>query len=139
MKLVIFIFALLASLLILNNQAWSATPVLGAAAPHNKPLLREIRNITKRCVSVSAPLAGQAPQYRSQCAVLSVDSFDTAHIFVEGQWLQVQIVPSEDADGDDLAILVITDEKGRVIAQKNNVLAFGNVLFAMAGENLDLN
>jgi hypothetical protein len=131
MKLVIIIFALLASMLILDTQAWSA-PIVDT---HNKTLLRELRNITKRCVEVEHSADGKSiVDFRSRCPIFTIDADDTAYIFARGQWLSAHIAPAADADGDDLAYLIIQDSKGRVIAQKNNVLAFGHIVYALAGQ-----
>ncbi len=128
MKLVIFIFALLFSLLIIDNQAWAA-PITDT---HNKNLLREIRNIAQHCAVSAQAAEGAAKIYKSQCAIFTLDTADTAHIFVGGEWLTARLAPSEDSDGGDLAHLIIEDHNGRLIARKENVLAFGQILNALS-------
>lgn len=127
MKTALMIFGFLTTLMIFGQSASAdATPA------HNKELLREIRNITRRCVTESR--TENAPStFSSHCPVLTADNAELAHIFAQGEWLTLRLVESMDADGGDLSSLVVEDSKGHVIAQKENVLSFGHILYAMAG------
>lgn len=127
MKTLILVFGLLVTLLIWNNSASAQTPNF------NKSLLREIRGITRRCITEQQVSNGTV--YISNCAVMTADTLTTAHVFVRGAWLTATLIDSTDSDGGDLADLVISDEKGRELARKENLLTPTNVLYAMAGAN----
>ncbi len=132
MKLVLFIFALLTSLLIFDNQAWSA-PIFDT---HNKTMLREIRNIATKCTLAERNKDLEVIRYLSQCPIFTIDALDTAHVFIGKEWYTVVIVPSVLADGDDLSDMNVYDDNGRLVAQKKDVLSFGNILAAMSGQDL---
>lgn len=126
MKTLILVFGLLVTLLIWNTSAHAETDV-----NFNKSLLREIRGITRRCIT--AEQASGTTVYVSNCAVMTADTLTTAHVFVRGEWLTATLVVSADADGGDLHDLIISNEKGIELARKENLLAPTNVLFALAG------
>ena len=70
---------------------------------------------------------------RSICpAELSVDG-NIARFEVQKKSYTAVLTESEDSDGGDLNDLVIMNSKGRTVAREQNILAFGDILVALAG------
>lgn len=74
---------------------------------------------------------------RSTCPELELTS-DGARLRVNGRTYFAHLLESEDSDGGDLAHLLITDRRGRPVAQLENVLAFGDVLYALVGRSISV-
>lgn len=99
-------------------------------------LLRDLARLTRRCVvrPFKRDLQGNRVYLplRSVCEELTVDA-KGAQVQHEGRFLRAFLSESEDSDGGDLAHLFVIDAKGEVLAAHRNVVAFDDVLVALAG------
>lgn len=74
---------------------------------------------------------------RSQCANLAVKN-NQLDFTVLGQPFTAQVQDSADSDGGDLNDLQVTNAQGEVIVQASNVLAYGDVIQALVGSQVQL-
>lgn len=97
----------------------------------------EIHEVALRCVvrpvvySANGKKTLMAPQ--SICPEVQQDSLGSVTILMNGYAYRVVIQPSIYADNGDLANLYLYDHRGQMIAQRNNIPAFGNVLYTLIG------
>ena len=64
---------------------------------------------------------------------LSLLSDHQAQFKIDGVSYSAHLVASEDADGGDLAHIVVFDDRGVEVARRVNVPAFGDLLLGLAG------
>jgi hypothetical protein len=70
---------------------------------------------------------------RSVCpAELKANSYRASFV-IDGRAYVATLADSEQSDGGDLNDLTIEDADGRVVAQADMILAFGDVIFALSG------
>lgn len=97
----------------------------------------EIHEVALRCVvrpvvySSNGKKTLLAPQ--SICPEVQQDSSASVTILMNGYAYRAVIQPSIYADNGDLANLYLYDHRGQIIAQRNNIPAFGNVLYTLIG------
>jgi hypothetical protein len=74
----------------------------------------------------------------SDCHGLKVNG-PKAVFEIDGQLYVAYVQDSADSDGGDLNDLFVQDASGVVVIQEHNVLAFGDVLWALLGQKVQLN
>lgn len=131
---------LMSKALVVSGIALSAaTPSLASSddlSGSQKELLREMKELTLRCVvqfytvDRDGNKVLQAP--KSLCDELWSDG-RIAFIRLGERKYRAELDESPNADGGDLDDLTIKNNRGQIVAQRFNVLAFDNVLIALAG------
>jgi hypothetical protein len=95
-------------------------------------LLKDIRSEAKRCVS-SEQTGSDALSFKSVCPSIRLISNTQAQVLVGQQWYTAEIQVSVDADEGDLNNLRIYNSNGQSVAQRSNVLAYSNIVYALLG------
>jgi len=75
---------------------------------------------------------------RSLCQELHANGTQATFV-LEGEKFSARIEESADADGGDLDDLYVQNSEGSVIAQRQNVLAYGDILLGLAGGDVESN
>jgi len=75
---------------------------------------------------------------RPTCDDLQLDSEKKAYIHVGDQWFTATIEDAADSDDGDLNNVYVYDANGSTVAQRREVLAFGDILLALTGGRADV-
>ena len=132
-----YVFAALAASVFVLNSAYAIPSANRGNQGNDGELLQDLKNLTQKCVvrpvTVSAAGATVLLPLKSTCQELILVGKMKAAITLENQNFYAEVVESQDSDGGDLDHLVIRNTHGRTIAIRRNVLAFDDVLIALAG------
>ncbi len=124
------------SLNVLALVAVSTLVAPASASAGDVAFWSEVKGLVARCVvqPVSIDENGQKvyAKLASRCHELRVNRTG-AKIIIGDKILQAVLTESEQADGGDLDHVSIRDSFGREVASAKNVLAYGDILLALAG------
>jgi hypothetical protein len=96
----------------------------------------DVRDLVSRCSvqEIDRDSSGRiaSSHLRSSCAELEVRGA-TATFTIEGETFVASMTESTLSDDGDLWNVYVQDSEGRLVATRTNVLAFGDILLALAG------
>ena len=106
-----------------------------------KEIIEDMEALALKCVVHPYTLNREGEkvysELRNTCPQIEVIDASTAQVLVKGEVFQVVLKESEDSDGGDLDHVLVYNLSGQMVAQKNNVLAFDNILIGLAGGKHD--
>jgi hypothetical protein len=95
-------------------------------------ILKDIKEEVKKCAAKDSG-SGTAAQFKSTCSSVRLISKSQAQILLGSEWFTAKVSESEDSDGGDLDNLKVYNSRGELVAQRSNVIAYDNVVYAMIG------
>lgn len=112
----------------------AASGVQGSGQP---TILSEITDLAHQCVvqPYTYNRMGKRQTLRLQSHCTEIQSSDPMHadLYLKGQHYRAVLAESADSDGGDLDHLSILNDQGQVMATRQNVAAFNEILIALAG------
>jgi hypothetical protein len=99
-------------------------------------LLSSVHALGKSCIAFSYDTqdmtGNETVVYKNSCPQIQMIDDMSAALQLGKTQLFVMLLDSKDSDGGDLNDLAIFDANGKLLAKEANILAFGNLLRALA-------